>query len=100
MSKYFESVLARCPFYQGEYKREIVCEAPLPGSNVHLGFSTKAVRDEHKRVFCYAWAYEECPLYRSLEEYFIKREPDDESSPPYQGATERVRDGENPAALI
>ena len=60
-----------CPFFTGEEGKfagkKILCESPVPGSNLGLYFREKQPYLDQLRIFC-CQHYEKCEIYRAVME--------------------------------
>lgn len=63
----------QCPFFTGQEEtfagKKILCESPVPGSNLNLYFRKKEDYQTQLRVFC-CQHYEKCEIYRAVMEKY------------------------------
>lgn len=59
----------QCPFFTGKEQsfsgKKILCESPVPGSNLGLYFRQKQEYYDQLRIFC-CQHYEKCEIYRAV----------------------------------
>lgn len=58
-----------CPFYSSDdekpHKQKILCESPVPGSNLSLFFRKKRDFETQIKLFC-CQHYDKCEIYRAV----------------------------------
>lgn len=72
MTEFWESYTVRCPFYQGENKRNIRCEGLTAGTATLTEFP-EGGKLKFKRRFCDR-SYNICPLCDTLRKKYEARE--------------------------
>lgn len=60
MSKRYVSDVVKCPWYKCEDRQRIFCEGPMPGSSIHVAFSTPESRRDYERALCKTMDYAKC----------------------------------------
>lgn len=67
----FSQLEIQCPFYTGKEVigagKRILCESPVPGSNLGLYFREKEAYLQQMRIFC-CEHYKKCEIYRAVME--------------------------------
>lgn len=69
MSKSFDDVEAKCPYFIYSLKKMIVCEGIMDGCTTKLEFKSQDKRNQHRRLFCDS-KYCYCEINRMLEEIY------------------------------
>ena len=69
MATSYSDVKARCPFFRFSTDKKVVCEGITDSCSTALEFSKGEGKRLHRNLFCDD-RYENCEIYRMLEEKY------------------------------